>query len=783
MLPPSFSVRFRVQWLGFAWLAGWVGLAQAEPAGTIAVGGAEIPFVHPTVREPIPDGVSLSIPPALAGQSGAALGLVTVTEAPFHADPTGQADCTEALQRAIDQARDFQMVCFFPPGTYRVSGTLSCIQNRYQRSNGKVLGGHQFPCLLMGSRAGAQRPRIRLAPHTPGFGDPDNPKILLHFWARGYQNPTKPDLGDALGPEVEQPNISMNQMLVNLDLEIGEGNAGAIALRHQAAEGSAVEECAIDVRHGLTGIQGGIGSGGSCAEVTVIGGRIGLDYTGYLGGTQPTPVITGFTLLDQTGPAIRSTSRQTLVAVGLRIRAGAHRGPLIECRPEASQPNSGQLALVDGVVECAARSQGNTVIESSRSVFLENVFLRHAEVAVQGPGEDGPLPARPEGWLQVRRYARPGPPSQARGYSCRYPVYQNGQVLPGALVQLGGEAAPPDDLQSRHLWSPDFPGWETPGAVNVKAPPYAARGDGRTDDTAALQRAIDEHEVVFLPKGYYRLTRTLELRPRTKLIGVGQHLSVLLASAAEGDFSTASRPAPLVRTADAPGADTVLAFCGLYVASNVPGVYALHWRSGGRSVLRSVEFTQRSSTGFLPRKKGSPEFLPSPQPLAVVTGHGGGLWYNFRASSSPQSPAYRHLLVRDNREPFCCYQLSPQHVVSDYAVELCGAKRVSIFGTKYEGNQPMMLVRRCEEIRLIGHGGNGKGLPGGELFRVEDTPRFEAACLVDGPTRTGSGQVNRMSGFSTDPRQWHMLAESISGAGECKTGPGDRPVLYLREEP
>jgi hypothetical protein len=89
-------------------------------------------------------------------------------------------------------------------------------------------------------------------------------------------------------PEVEQhldePDV------VNLDIVIGEGNPGAIALRHQAAEGSAIEDCTIDATHGLAGIQGGIGSGGGSAGVTVIGGRIGLDFTGYLSGTQPTPL-------------------------------------------------------------------------------------------------------------------------------------------------------------------------------------------------------------------------------------------------------------------------------------------------------------------------------------------------------------------------------------------------------------------------------------------------------------------------------------------------------------
>jgi len=313
-----------VAWVRTIVLFGLTGFA-ASPTTTTATANpaGDIPYVHPTVLEPFPDGVGLAMPQELGDQRTATLGLVDVTKAPFNADATGKSDSTKALQRAIEFARDRQMVCFFPPGTYRVSDTLSCIQQRYRRSNGKVLGGHLFPCLLVGSRAGQSRPQIVLAPRSAGFGDAAKPKFVLHFWARGYKNPTKPELGDAVDPEHEQPNISMNQMLVNLDVVIGEGNAGAIAVRHQAAEGSAIEDCAIDATHGLAGIQGGIGSGGGSAGVTVVGGRVGLDFTGYFSGTQPTPTITGFTLIGQTEAAIRSTSRQTLVAAGRQMHRPA----------------------------------------------------------------------------------------------------------------------------------------------------------------------------------------------------------------------------------------------------------------------------------------------------------------------------------------------------------------------------------------------------------------------------------------------------------------------------
>ncbi len=731
-------------------------------------GDAYLRYVHPTVREPFADGVNLDVPAELGDPCTAALGLVDVTKAPFHADATGSRDATKALQQAIDFARDHQMICFFPPGTYRVSDTLSCIRQLYRRSNGRVFGAPLWPCVLLGSRRGPQRPRILLAPESPGFGDPEKPKIVVYFWARGYFNATTADrVTDGLSPEIEQPNISMNQMLVNLDIVIGEGNAGAIALRHQAAEGSAVEDCAIDVTHGLIGLQGGIGSGGGSANVTVIGGRVGLDFTGYLSGTQPTPTITGFTLRGQTEAAIRSTSRQTLVAAGLKIVADRCAGPLIQVG--AGLPaNHGQLTLADSeiVFEGSALDKSQRVaVASDRGVYLNHVFVRGATTVVVDAEQKVDLSGNPEGWLHVREYAHASRPRVNQGIEYHYPVYMDGRRVERICDVVSGQA-PPADLQSRHLWSPAFPGFESPKAVNVKAPPYNARGDGRVDDTAALQRAIDEREIVLLPKGFYRLARPLELKPHTKLVGVGQHLSHLLTTGGEG-FENAENPSPLVRTADTADADTVLAFLGLWSPSNVPGARALHWRSGGRSVFRAVEIRHLAVTGFGPRPGNQRDDTSSREPpLVVVSGHGGGNWYNYRAA---------RLLVDGAQGPLRFYQFSPQHVTS----ELRGARNVSIYGTKYEGNDPMLVVRDCDRIRLFGHGGNAKGLPGGALFVFERTPRFLFANGVDGPTKIGSRSASHPQG-STDPRQWHMLIERSADGQELKLAPAERPVLYRR---
>ena len=527
-------------------------------------------YAHPTIREPFVDLLNLGVPAELADQPLSALGYVDVTGKPFQADPTGKTDSTRAIQAAVVFARDHQMACFFPPGTYLLSDTLTCTQQLYRRANGKVFGGNRFPNMLVGSRAGDQRPRLVLAPRAAGFGDPAKPKIFVHFWARGYANPTN-DYLEGIPPEKEQPNIGMNQMLVNLDIVIGEGNAGAVAVRHQAAEGSAIEDCTIDATHGLTGVQGGIGSGGSSAGVTVIGGRVGLDFTGYMSGTQPTPVITGFTLSGQTEAAIRSTSRQTLVAVGLKIVADRCAGPLIQVG-QGLQANHGELTMVDSEIEfsgVALAQAERVVVRSDRGVYLDNVYVRGATKVMVDPEQKTELAGNPQGWLHVRQYAAASSPRVNQGHTYRYPVYVNGRQVE-RLCEVAPDVAPPAGLQAQHLWTPQFPSFESPGAANVKDAPYRAKGDGRTDDTAAIQRAVDQNEIVFLPKGCYLLTRPLELKPQTKLIGVGQTIS-LLVPAETGAFADAERPAPLVRTADAAESTTVLAFLGLYTPSKVAG--------------------------------------------------------------------------------------------------------------------------------------------------------------------------------------------------------------------
>ncbi|MFN3774909.1 glycosyl hydrolase family 28-related protein [Sphingomonas parapaucimobilis] len=103
------------------------------------------------------------------------------------------------------------------------------------------------------------------------------------------------------------------------------------------------------------------------------------------------------------------------------------------------------------------------------------------------------------------------------------------------LALLAGTAASP-------VWA------DRPASVFTRAPadPRAvtvqARGDGRSDDGAAIQQAINRVArqggggIVFLPSGRYRLTRTLYMRPGVRLFGVGRTRPVFVLAPATPGF-------------------------------------------------------------------------------------------------------------------------------------------------------------------------------------------------------------------------------------------------------
>ncbi|MBI2471498.1 MAG: hypothetical protein HYV59_09695 [Planctomycetes bacterium] len=719
-------------------------------------------YTHTTVRSPVMDEARLDIPEILKNNKLAAWGFVDVTSPPFLADPTGQRDSTKAIQDAINMARDYQMVCYFPLGIYKISETLSCIQDFYIRQNGKILPATTFFCSLMGERSkGNKRPKIYLAPNSPGFNNPYKPKYVVHFWTRDMRDLKR-----------DSPSWAFNQKFVNIDIEIGTGNSGAVAIRLRGAEGSGIMDSTIDATHGLIGVSGGSGSGGSHTNITVIGGKIGMD----LKETQPTPVLAGITLLNQSETALLYGGRQSLCAVGVKIVTKI-KGPVIKITPDYDTFFQGPLCLVDSEIIFEENDKNSCAILTNRCAYLNNVYIKGVtKVILNSDGSE--VIGNPNGWIRIQEYAHYIKPKAWEGMQYDQPIYINGIKITNDTLECKIEQEPPQDLVSKHIWNNNFPSWDSKGAVNIKLSPYNAKGDGYSDDTQAIQKAIDENERVFLPKGFYRVKKTINLKPNTKLIGIDPYFSTIMIREKEGYFKDPDNPKPIVETANIKEATTILDCIGIYVPREVPGAYALKWQCGGESILRIVKPRLAPLCGY-----GAPAHLPErKKPLSIITGFGGGRWYNQYSESVIENPDYRNILVDGITGPLSFYMFQSQYAKSDAISEIKNSNNITIFGVKGEGIVPVLWVRNSNNIRIFGYGGNAAPLGEHSIFKIENVPNFLIVNAIDHP-RYNVIDPDVPAGPGRHPKEWSIITELTKDGEIIKTTPFDRPVLYKRGEP
>lgn len=661
-------------------------------------------------------------------------GLLDVTAAPFLADPTGIRDSTAAIQAAVTQAAPAKLAVYLPPGVYKVSDTIEYAL--WPKGSGEP--NVHAPCFILGSRRGATRPKILLAPHSPGFGDPEKPKSVIHLWARSrFTNRDEP-----------QPNINYYQLIVGIDIEIGPNNPGAIGIHHDAAQGSGIEDVTVWAGDGHAGIVGLQAGGGGTHNVTVIGGRFGLDAAES---RATAATISGATFIGQRESAFRYGGLETCCLVGARILAPAGaKGPAIQ--GVGTGATRGTMAIIDTQVVFEAEGPDNVAVESTRSVYVNNLWAKNAAKLVQTT-DGGTLGGNPAGWRQVAEFGHgvtPPPIGTRLGeVQLQHVSYLDGRRQIGNVLVAGADGkAPPADLQSRHIWK-DVPTWEDPAAADVRAAPFFAKGDGKTDDTKALQDAIDTHDLVFLPKGEYAVTKTLQLRPNTKLVGL-RHQSVIRGQCARGNgFDRKDSGAAIIRSADDAEGTAALLYITIAAGEGMEAPL-LHWRTGRHSAVRSI---------ILMHGREYQEHWP-----VRVTDHGGGRWFSlYRAA---------RMHVEGTTEPLRIYHANPEWGRLPH-MWLQRAKDFTIYGLKEEGYRSIS-IEDSDRINVFGYGGIANAHAGKSLFEVARTPNFRLVGLLDRVVIVNEKMI------ASPPGKWHMVAEIAPDGSVVRTEPHDRIVLYRR---
>ncbi|OTA98252.1 glycoside hydrolase family 55 protein [Hypoxylon sp. CI-4A] len=229
--------------------------------------------------------------------------------------------------------------------------------------------------------------------------------------------------------------------------------------------------------------------------------------------------------------------------------------------------NVGSITVIDSSfkdtpVGIATAFQDGSVPATAGSIILENLSLSNVPTAVQGPSgsllEGGSTTIA--AWGQGHQYTPDGPNTFQGDITAN--------VRPAALTGDNG------------YYTRSKPQYEDVAAADiVSARSSGAKGDSTTDDTAALQDAINTaasgNKVLFLDHGIYKVTSTLSIPAGSKIVGEGYPIIV-----ASGDaFGDMSNPKPLLQVGANSGDAGVVEFSDFVVGTQgaAPGATLIEW--------------------------------------------------------------------------------------------------------------------------------------------------------------------------------------------------------------
>ncbi len=540
---------------------------------------------------------------------------VFLTRERFGAAGDGVADDSAALQKAIDAVQETtgEGVLLVPEGRYRISTTL-----------------HVWPGVRV-IGYGARRPALVLGDGTPGYQDPERPRYMVFFAGRRPK--------DASEPPDANPG-TFYSALSNVDLHIGSGNPGAVGVRARYAQHCFTSHVEFRIGSGLAGVR----EGGNVAEdVRFVGGEYGI-WTGT-----PSPGWQ-YTLLDARFEGQRRAAIREQAAGLTLIRPEFRNVPtaieIEEGRPDDLFVKDGRFENVSGPavivsLEDSPRTEINFENAACRGVATFALF-RESGRRLVAPGATYVIKAFSHGL----HYANLGAPGETKT------VFEASAV--GALPP-----PVPSDLAPL-----------PPGDSWANARDLGARGDGTTDDTAALQKAIDGHRAVYFPMGRYVVTDTLALRPDSVLVGLHPDATQLVVPDRTPAFQGVGGPKPLVVAPK--GGMTVVIGVGLYTNGINPRAVAAKWMAGPQSMMNDVRFLGGHGTAGPDGRRENPynnahsadpdldRRWDSQYPSLWVTDGGGGTFFDIW---TPSTFAQAGLLVSDTETSGRVYEMSSEHHV------------------------------------------------------------------------------------------------------------------------
>lgn len=468
----------------------------------------------------------------------------------------GIADDSDAIQQAIDKVQEstVQGIVFIPEGRYRISKTIL------------VWPGIR----LIGY--GAKRPVFVLGKDTPGFQKGIG-YMVLFTGGRPDAAHRRPRRGEPLAGIVP-PNDSISDAnpgtfysaMSNIDFEIQDGNPAAIGIRFHVAQHCYLAHMDFHIGSGMAALHD---IGNEAEDLHFYGGQYGIMTRKPSPGWQ-------FTLLDSTfeGQA-RAAIKEHEAGLTL-VRDHFKDVPTaISIDPGYSD----ELWVKDARFEDIS---GPAVIISNErnahtEINLENIICRNVPLFAQfresgkrinGTGDIYQVSHFTHGLTFAEDNATPAI-----------------QTTDDAHALSSLPAPVPSDI-------PPVPAMNT--WVNIRT--LGAKGDGISDDTAVIKKAIAEHRTLYFPSGHYIVTDTITLKPDTVLSGLNPSTTQIDLPDSTPAFQGPGSPKPLLETPH--GGTNIVTGIGLYTNGINSRAVGAKWMAGTNSLMDDVRFLGGHGTNY-----------------------------------------------------------------------------------------------------------------------------------------------------------------------------------------
>ena len=526
----------------------------------------------------------------------------------------GVADDAEALQAAINQAQEQARfgIVFVPEGRYRIGKTVHVWK-------GIRLIGY-----------GTKRPVFVLGDNTPGF-DSEESAFMINF----VSDRPKP------GEPIRRANPgTFYSAISNINFEIGDGNPSAVAVRSHFAQHCYLAHIDFHIGSGKAGVEK---VGNEIDDCRFYGGAYGIITT------KPSPSWP-FLMIDSHFEGQRVAAISTEEGGLTLVRNHFKNVPsAIVVNPDRAE----ELYITDSTF---TNISGPALVISdennARPQFnMDNVVCQDVPILASFRRSGKTVTAPADHYL-VRDFTH-GLQIDDLGAVPAIKTTYDIQPLVDKPTPVKSDIP---DLPLQESW------------VNLRQ--LGAVGDGLTDDTEAIRKAIAQHKTLYLPTGRYRVTDTITLKPDTVLVGLSPITTQLILSDHTPAFQGDGAPKALL---EAPkGGQNIVTGIGLNTGGLNDRAVACKWMSGTDSMMNDVRFmgghgTYTADGSNIPvynktrSADGNPDYKWDVQHASLwVTNGGGG---TFKDIWTPSPYASAGLLVSDTAASGRIYAMSSEHHV------------------------------------------------------------------------------------------------------------------------